>query len=47
MISEAPMAVFHVSGSPRKTTARMMANTTLILSTGATNDTSPSCNALK
>lgn len=46
MISKAPMAVFLVSGSPKKITVKMMTNATLNLSTGATNDTSPNCNAL-
>ena len=47
MISSAPIAFFQVSGSPKKTTAKTIANATLNLSTGATCDTSPNCNALK
>jgi len=45
MISKAPDADFKVSGSFKKTTAKIMANATLNLSTGATCDTLPTCNA--
>jgi hypothetical protein len=47
IISNAPSVVFKVSGSPRNTTASTMAIATLILSTGTTCDTFPSCSALK
>jgi hypothetical protein len=40
------MAVFQVSTSPRNTTDRSMAIATLNLSTGATCETFPTCNAL-
>ena len=47
MINNAPEADFKVTGSFRNIADKMMASATLSLSTGATCDTFPSCNALK
>jgi hypothetical protein len=47
MISPALMAVFKVNASLRKMTDKTMVKATLSLSTGATCDTFPICNALK
>lgn len=47
IINNAAETVFIVSGSPKNKVANIIAMGTLNLSTGATCDTSPSCNALK
>ena len=47
MINAAPMAVLSVNASLRKITDKTIVNATLNLSTGATCDTFPVCNALK
>ncbi len=47
MMSIAPIAIFSVNASFRKTTDNIIANATLNLSTGATCDTFPICKALK
>ena len=47
MIKDAAMAVFQVSGSPKKIIARMIAKATLSLSTDATLETGPNCKDLK
>jgi len=47
IINKAPIAVFKVNVSPRNNTDNTMVSDTLSLSTGATCDTLPICNALK
>ncbi len=47
MIHKAPIAVFQVKISPKKSTESKIAKATLNLSTGATCETFPICNALK
>ena len=47
IISKAPMAILGVRVSPKKITDRIIARATLSLSTGATWETLPNCNALK
>ena len=46
-INPAPITVFTVSASPRKSAANPITNTTLSLSIGATFEASPSCKARK
>ena len=43
----APMAVFSVNDSPKKITEKIITNARLSLSTGATCEILPDCNALK